>query len=666
MKPVVRNLFLFFLCLSLFLILIPAAFAATGSVHVYDSSVITGFEAPDYAETVNTDYKYALIELRKEFPAQLTVRLGGKVSYQEDKNGSLFISGTEDYTTRAIDVTWKCREDYDEDLDVFHFVPDLDDYKLAAGLELPVITVNNLDLHPTPLMTDSSDEPIHWTSTPEDKLAQKVTLPSYYNAYEKKLLPDIRDQGNYGTCWAHAAIACVEADLIHDGKASTSIDLSELHLAYFTYHNFNDEKKCNTGDTVDSSRADYLQFGGNGQKASTTLLNMIGPIPEANAPYSIASSYAPSASQGQTGTVEVTDVYFLNLDDRDSIKNAILNHGAVSASYCSDKSYYSAINNSFYCPDDQGVNHDITLVGWDDNFSKNNFRAGTPAGNGAWLIRNSWGGTGEGYLSYFWMSYYDKSLSSNAYAYDAQMWRYDHVYAYDHSPSTSWYSADSNTTASQKFHVDGGEQIEAVGYYTMYPIAGIRFTLRSGNKSVSKAVSNLTPGYHVISLSDPFPIQKAADVTLEYKLTNSDYSYYLYVEKSYDNSHDDGQVVYFSAQKGSGLMINGQNTGRDAKVKLYTNDAYDLILPTSLTAIGNQAFYGGSFKSVKLPEKTVSIGRFAFANCSNLTRIYIPKATTQIDDNAFGTNTRLIIEGVRGSTAESYASSHGFSFKAVN
>ena len=60
-----------------------------------------------------------------------------------------------------------------------------------------------------------------------------------------------------------------------------------------------------------------------------------------------------------------------------------MNHGAVTAYFKWDTKYYSDTYNSFYIPS-SGVNHAVAVVGWDDNFSKNNFRAGTPAGNGAW------------------------------------------------------------------------------------------------------------------------------------------------------------------------------------------------------------------------------------------------------------------------------------------
>lgn len=61
------------------------------------------------------------------------------------------------------------------------------------------------------------------------------------------------------------------------------------------------------------------------------------------------------------------------------------------------------------------------VVGWDDNYSKDNFRDGVkPEKDGAWLIRNSWGdGTGSYYdQSYFWMSYETFSLSDTAWVFD--------------------------------------------------------------------------------------------------------------------------------------------------------------------------------------------------------------------------------------------------------
>ena len=55
------------------------------------------------------------------------------------------------------------------------------------------------------------------------------------------------------------------------------------------------------------------------------------------------------------------------------------------------------------------------IVGWDDNYSRDNFATTTkPSNNGAWLIRNSWGD----YFDYFWMSYETYSLADTVWVFD--------------------------------------------------------------------------------------------------------------------------------------------------------------------------------------------------------------------------------------------------------
>ena len=90
----------------------------------------------------------------------------------------------------------------------------------------------------------------------------------------------------------------------------------------------------------------------------------------------------------------------------------------------------------------------------------------------------------------------------------------------------------------------------------------------------------------------------------------------------------------------------------------------DFILPSALTEIGEEAFTGGAFVYVKLPEQTVPIAWHAFADCPNLTYIYIPATTTQIDEQAFGNMNNLTMIGKTGTTAEAYARENGYTFIA--
>ena len=56
------------------------------------------------------------------------------------------------------------------------------------------------------------------------------------------------------------------------------------------------------------------------------------------------------------------------------------------------------------------ANHAVTVVGWDNHFSKDNFLADhKPPEDGAWIVRNSWG-SNWGMDGYFYLSYYDQNI----------------------------------------------------------------------------------------------------------------------------------------------------------------------------------------------------------------------------------------------------------------
>ncbi|MCI7338512.1 MAG: leucine-rich repeat domain-containing protein [Bacteroidales bacterium] len=71
---------------------------------------------------------------------------------------------------------------------------------------------------------------------------------------------------------------------------------------------------------------------------------------------------------------------------------------------------------------------------------------------------------------------------------------------------------------------------------------------------------------------------------------------------------------------------------------LYINDVEvkDLMIPNSVTSIGNYAFSGCSgLTKITIPNSVTSIGEYAFSGCSGLTSITIPNSVTSIGEYAF-------------------------------
>lgn len=120
-----------------------------------------------------------------------------------------------------------------------------------------------------------------------------------------------------------------------------------------------------------------------------------------------------------------------NWDAAERVKSALMQNGAVSLSLRTagsvgnyDNLYYNADQGAQYVYHPSGTTHIVTLVGWDDTYPASNFDTGdwrgqTPPGDGAWIIKDSYG-TGSdnpypcksGYQEsgYRYVSYYDMGL----------------------------------------------------------------------------------------------------------------------------------------------------------------------------------------------------------------------------------------------------------------
>ena len=88
-------------------------------------------------------------------------------------------------------------------------------------------------------------------------------------------------------------------------------------------------------------------------------------------------------------------------------------------------------------------------------------------------------------------------------------------------------------------------------------------------------------------------------------------------------------------------------------------------LPASLKIIEDEAFEGTAIVSVDLPESVESIGDRAFAGIPGLRVVKIPEKTTYIAATAFAGSNHVMITGVPGSYARTWARENGVPFAPV-
>ena len=127
-------------------------------------------------------------------------------------------------------------------------------------------------------------------------------------------------------------------------------------------------------------------------------------------------------------------------------------------------------------------------------------------------------------------------------------------------------------------------------------------------------------------------------------------------------ARDDGIFKGWAESRDAGSVIVGEYTPT-GNVTLYALwHRADLVLPASLNTIESEAFTGGAFTYVFIPETVERIDGNAFASCPKLAYAQFACADTVIDGNDFNGVTGLTIIAPDGSTAETFAAAHGFDF----
>ncbi|HQK74535.1 MAG TPA: leucine-rich repeat protein, partial [Clostridiales bacterium] len=91
-----------------------------------------------------------------------------------------------------------------------------------------------------------------------------------------------------------------------------------------------------------------------------------------------------------------------------------------------------------------------------------------------------------------------------------------------------------------------------------------------------------------------------------------------------------------------------------------------LTFGSALTAVGDYAFYGcNGLGELTFPEGMQTVGSNAFNACTALNSAFIPATVTSIGTDAFLGCDGLVITGMAGSYAQTYAAANGIAFNAL-
>ena len=515
------------------------------------------------------------------------------------------------------------------------------------------------------------------TLAEDDVEAYQSSLPS---SYITPNLPSIRDQNPYGTCWAFSATSLAELSILQNESAdASSIDFSELHLAYFTNYSVTDPLGGTSGDsnTFANSTTNFLNLGGNLMFAMYALAGWTGAADETTAPYETASTVATSGLSSNLAYEDVAhmkNAYIINIaEDPEAAKALIKELGGIGISYnASSFQYYNSTYNSYYNPNTVSTNHAVTVVGWNDDFPKENF-TNTPAGDGAWLVRNSWGVDGYSYYGYFWMSYYEGSLSQAAYAFDFVSSDsdeyYDNNYQYDGSEyPTALSNGSSSFTAANVFDVQGSSEVlKAISFDTQttsedYTVKIYKNLTDTSNPESGTLVDTVTGsttyiGMYQVALSKDIYLTGDDNYAVVVTLENSDTNPTITAECSVSltdwltciASSSSGQSFYKS---GTSWVDYGARGNGNFRIKAYTNNVSG---STAVTGV-----------SVTADTTTIGVG-----GTTTVTATVAPSNATNQDVTWSSSNKKVatvaqngVVTGVAAGTAKITATTEDGSYTA--
>ena len=422
-------------------------------------------------------------------------------------------------------------------------------------------------------------------------------LPKAFDARNYGMTTTVKKQGVSGNCWAFATMATLEHDAISQNPEIANPDYSESHLVWFstTAQPVNDEDPSSGDQRLPFDSSPY-RTGAGWWLSSGTLANWSGIALEKDYPfypYSLdrMGNYSEE-SRFDVGSGRVIESAQLLLSMND-VKNWIYDHGGAYLSYCHENKYYNSSTQSYYCNAAMNVNHGITIIGWDDNYSKDKFGTVKPPSDGAWLCKNSWG-EDWGNKGYFWVSYYDATITEIV-GFASQDYNEDlNKYSYNGIGASAALRLSSMLRCANVFKTKTCENLSTVAFRTFTAATDVVIKIYAnlpenykkpveGTLVLRDEVFVERSGYHMIELSEE--IHLPPDTYFSIVIEPRDSQGYSYIGVEYTNEDFNfnckkGQSFYSDSTRDTAWYDCKSEGFGNTAVYAFTYDCHSSVTET--------------------------------------------------------------------------------------
>ena len=339
---------------------------------------------------------------------------------------------------------------------------------------------------------------------PEPKLEANGKVYRKYDLREVNAVSKIKNQFRDGGCRSFAALGALESHI--KLKTGVELDLSENNFEnrqgfYFGTNNVRQGRNRNSdlhylvnyGPILEEDDP-YIPMKGEGGEGNYLTQEQVNaaaknPVLKDGVKQIMGFEFLKNVDTAKVSSAEDDELL--------QIKEAIAKNGGVVADMYmahdgnktfpyTDVKYYNPETKAYYFDGKDsdrtskyrpvetdgikyGANHAITIVGWDDDFSKDNFIT-KPEIDGAWIVRDAQS-EAFGDKGYFYVSFQSVSMGENPYVFTEVTEPQYGIYQHDELAFTGYreginFATDEKDVLFNRYKAVSGSKIDKVGFYT--------------------------------------------------------------------------------------------------------------------------------------------------------------------------------------------------------